>query len=681
MSKQTGRKLAFFGSCIVIFSILFLAGCGSSSNSSSTPAPTVTLSASPTPIAVGQSSTLTFASTNADQGTMNNSVGPVGVNGSIHVNPTQTTTYTITVTGPGGSAMASATVTVDPAPSVTISANPTSIPTLGQSTILTVTASNANSVVITDNADNNSYMLPGAGGTQSVTPGRTATYTATATGVNASTATAPVTVTVPPVLPTMTGLTLLPTGLSQKPTSSGDVDPNGAVGTKQYMEYVNVFYQAYDKTTFDPVWTSDQAATNPWKQAGLTDCADISLDMVILFDRLASVWVIGGHTTFVPGHYSYCIAVSNTDDLSSASLTWYAYEFPLDSVLGTNAEGDVYFPDWPKLGTWPDAYYVSFDLIDLDANNAEVGIVACALDRTNILINGTANTPQCFKQNSPLSNGVYLAHSLIPADVEGTTAPPAGRDEFMVSIQNPPNDSSSTTSSSFNLWDFHVDWANPSNSTFTSSSIAEQPYTPGCYTAALPAQTICVPEPGSGSGQHIDSVGDRFMPRLAYRNFGSYESFLVSHTVQTGGGSPNPAQTGIRWYELRSYGSGTPSLYQDGTISPDNTMFRFLPSIAQDKMGNAAVGYSTSNTLTNPGISVSYWNLPDPGAPNEMSIFTGSAEEITAGNGDGKWGSYSSMTVDPSDDCTFWYVNEYFTNPTTPSWQTQISNFKMSNCN
>lgn len=667
-------------------------GPGGSATASATvtvtplPLPTVTMSANPTAIAAGQQSTLTFSSTNATQGTIDNGVGPSGTNGQVQVSPAATTTYTITVTGPGGSAKASATVTVMQAPTVTISATPTNMPTRGLSSTLIVAAANATQVVITDNVDNNAYTLSPTGGTQVVTPGRTTTYTATATGFNSSTNTASVTVTVPTVSLSMTTPVGI-AGMSQHATNSADVDPNGAVGTKQYLEYVNVFYQAYDKVTGQPVFSADQDATNPWTAAGLTDCRSISLDMVILFDHLASRWVIAGHTTLVPGHYYYCIAISNTDDLSSSTLAWYAYEFELDSILGTNSLGNLYFPDWPKLGTWPDAYYVGMDLIDLDNNGAEVGVVACALDRTNMLTGGTPNPPQCFKVNSPLDNGVFLGHSLIPADIEGATAPPVGRDQFMVSIQNPPLDGSSTTSTSFNLWDFHVDWSNPANSTFTLSSVPEAPYWPGCYTAQIPAQTICVPEPAAmGIGQHIDSVGDRFMPRLAYRNFLSttgfgYESFLISHTVQTGTGSPNPQQTGIRWYELHSYGSGTPFLFQNGTISPDNIVFRFLPSIAQDKLGDMAVGYSASYLQSNPGINASVLFLPDPGGVDETTILTGNAEEITSGNGNGKWGSYSSMTVDPVDDCTFWYVNEYFTNPATPNWTTQISNFKVPGCN
>lgn len=452
-----------------------------------------------------------------------------------------------------------------------------------------------------------------------------------------------------------------------------DVDPNGAVGTKQYMEWINVYYQAYDKVTLAPVWTSPQAATTPF--TGLNACSNFSGDGVINFDRLASRWVISVRTT-AANNYTYCIAISNTDDLSSKSLTWHTYQVPLNPILGTNTQGNVYFPDWPKLGTWPDAYYLTIDLNDTNNNYREVGVVVCALDRTNMLNGGTPNPPQCFTNPSPVNGSLYLAHSLIPADVDGTTAPPAGRDEYLVSIENPVNDGVTKTSNSFNLWQFHLDWATPANSTFTQSSVSVAPYTPGCYSAASPSQTICVPEPSTGTtGEHIDSVGDRFMPRFSYRNFGSYESFLVSHTVQPGAGNNQP--TGIRWYELR--GSGMPTLYQDGTVSPDTTTYRFMPSIAQDATGNAAVGYSVSSASVHPGISASWFSLTNPTAPVEFPILVGTADEENTYH----WGDYASMTVDPVDGCTFWYVNEYFpTNETGTAinWHTRIAHFALSGC-
>jgi hypothetical protein len=456
-----------------------------------------------------------------------------------------------------------------------------------------------------------------------------------------------------------------------------DVDPNGAVGTKQFMEWTNVYFQAYDKVTFAPVWSTPQSGLSPWQTNGITSCNSIGGDGVVIFDRLALRWVIAAHSSGT-NNYNYCVAISNTDDLSSKSLAWYTYVFSLNSALGTNGQGLVYFPDWPKIATWPDAYYVAMDLNDPSLGDREVGFLVCALDRTNMLVNGTANAPICFEQPSPVGTSVYLGHSLVPADVEGTTPPPAGRDEFFTSIENPVIDGKTTTSTTFNLWDFHVDWTNPSNSTFAQTVVSEAAYRPGCYSAGTPSNTICVPEPSTATtGNYIDSVGDRFMPRMSYRNFGSYESFLVSHTVQVGTSSSK--QTGIRWYELRGNGSGEPSLFQDGNISPDQTLFRFLPSIAEDANGNAAVGYSVSSSSTSPGINASYFSLTNSGAPTEITLYAGTGDEENSYH----MGDYSSMTVDPQDGCTFWYVNQYF--PTNQiagqiSWGTRIANFAVPGC-
>lgn len=454
------------------------------------------------------------------------------------------------------------------------------------------------------------------------------------------------------------------------------IDPNGAVGTKQYMEWVNPYYQAYDKVTFAPVWSTPQAGTAIFIANGVTSCNNFNGgDVIILFDRLASRWVIAAHTA-APDYY-YCVAISNTDNLASSGLKWYTYAIPLNSFLGTNPEGVTYYPDWGKIATWPDAYYVGIDLGDVSAGYIDVGVLACALDRTNMLIGGTPNTPQCFTVPDPVVGSPdYLAHSLEPADIDGTTPPPAGSPEYFVSIENPLNNGAAKTSSSINLWQFHVNWTNPADTTFTQSSIPVPAFTPGCYAVSNPGNTICVPEPStSTTGQYIDSVGDRLMFRLAYRNFGEYESYLVSHAVQVNAG--NRTQTGIRWYELR--GSGALTLYQSGTISPDNTTYRFMPSIAQDQNGNAAVGYSVSSATVHPGISASWWNLTDQTAPTEISLYSGTGDEENVYH----YGTYSSMTVDPVGGCAFWYINEYFAQNQTGSeinWNTRISTFSLPGC-
>jgi hypothetical protein len=458
-----------------------------------------------------------------------------------------------------------------------------------------------------------------------------------------------------------------------------DIDPNGAIGTKQYMEWVNTYYQAYDKTSFAPVWASPQAGDTPWRNNNMTNCYGAGGgDGIVNFDRMASRWIIARRAVPSTNVYYYCVAVSNTDDLSSSTLAWYTYQFSISPVLGVNSRGDVYWPDWPKFGTWSDGYYVSFVLQDVDHQYLNIGVVACVLDRTNMLNNATARAMQCFSDPSPipLNGTLYLKHSLIPADVEGTTAPPAGRHEYFLSIQNPPNDEKTTTSTKLNLWNFHVNWTTPTKTTFVKSQLSVSTYEPGCYSLTQVADTFCVTEPSSKTtGNYVDSVGDRLMPRLSYRNFGSYESFLIGHTVQVGTGTNQ--QTGIRWYELR--GAGNPTVFQTGTITNGATLYRFMPSLAEDKVGNAAAGYSVSSGSVEPGIRAAYWALNPKASPVEIAIENGIGDEQNSSH----WGDYTSMTVDPTDGCTFWYVNQYYKVSeigTAIDWDTRIANFKLSTC-
>ena len=462
---------------------------------------------------------------------------------------------------------------------------------------------------------------------------------------------------------------------SQVAHPEADADANGAIGTKQYMEWTNVYIQAYDKVTFAPVWSTPQPGTMPFTTNGLTNCNNLNPgDGVILFDNLALRWVIAGHSP-APNYY-YCVAVSSTDDLTASNLKWYTYAFSLNAILGTNAQGTTYFPDWPKIATWPDAYYVGMDMGDPNNGFQDVGVLACALDRTDMLTGAAAAAPQCFVNPNPVTTAPYLAHSLEPADIEGSVPPPAGSPESFVSIQNPVIDGVTNTSDSINLWQFHVDWTTPANSTFTQSSIPVTAYIPGCYSLTSPGNTECVPESTSATtGQRIDSVGDRMMFRFAYRNFGDYQSYLASHTVQVG--SAVRSQTGIRWYEFR--GNGTPALYQSGTIRPDQSLYRFMPSISQDQSGNAAVGYSVSSASTHPGISASWWNLVSQTTPTEIPLYSGTGDEQNGYF----WGDYSSMTVDPVGGCSFWYINEYLSanqSGTATIWRTRVSTFGLPGC-
>lgn len=459
-----------------------------------------------------------------------------------------------------------------------------------------------------------------------------------------------------------------------------EIDHNGAVGTLQYMEWAGNYYQAYNKTTFAPVWSEPQVSDTPWADTGMTNCeGNAGGEGYIEFDQQASVWVMAKRGGPATNTYYYCIAVSTSADLTKAS--WYTYQFDITASLGLNENGNVYYPDYPKFGTWIDGYYATFDLEDPNNSYQEIGVVACVFDRTNMLINGTVREFQCFSNPNPLptSGAIYLEHSLMPGDIDGTTLPVTGRHEFFVSIQNPTANGKAITSTKLNLWNLHVNWTSPSKSTFDKNQVTVTSYEPGCYNVSNVTDTICVNEPSSSTtGNYVDSIGDRLMPRLEYRNFGSYESFLVSHTVQVGTGTNQ--QTGVRWYELRGTGTGNPTVYQSGTVTNGNTLYRFMPSIAQDVSGNAAVGYSVSSSSVHPGIRASYWSLDTLGAaPKEITLENGVGDEENSIH----WGNLTSMSVDPTDGCTFWYVNQYYKANETGSevnWDTRIAHFKVSTC-
>ena len=461
---------------------------------------------------------------------------------------------------------------------------------------------------------------------------------------------------------------------SQIKSAGLGIDPNGAIGTKQYMEWADVAFQGFDKTTGAWVYSAGpMPGDTPWRSNNMPDCYGPSGNVQLNFDHLASRWVIGRRQSG-SGAYFYCIAVSNTDDLTASGFKWYTYELPLASILGSNSRGHLFYPDYPKIGTWLDGYYVTIDLEDVDNGFAEVGTVVCAFDRATMLTGGTMRKPQCFRYPNP-PNGIFRAHSLEPADIEGKIAPPAGAAEYFVSLQNPAQGQS--TAKNLNEWIFHVDWATPANSTFTGPiSVGVNTYTQGCFNINNVTNTVCVPEPSTATTHlYIDSVGDRMMQRLTYRRFtgaNAYQSWLVSTTVQVG--SIPLSQTGIRFYELRSNGTSN-----TGTITYNDPNYRFMPSIAQDKVGNLAVGYSVSGTAMHPSIAASYLNLQKRTLPTELALWSGIADEENSF----QWGVYSSMTVDPVDDCTFWYVNEYFdTNQvgSAVNWKTRIANFKLPNC-
>jgi hypothetical protein len=313
------------------------------------------------------------------------------------------------------------------------------------------------------------------------------------------------------------------------------------------------------------------------------------------------------------------------------------------------------------LGVWPDGYYLTYNQ---GWNGNFEGPAACVVDR-NSMLNGAAATMQCF-------NSISINYgTMLPSDVDGTTAPPAGSPDYFLNLDY-GNDQS------LDLWQFHVDWTTPTNSTFTGpTNIPVAAYTEACgetVTELFYTTGDCIPQAGTTQG--LDSYGDRLMYRLAYRNFGTYQALVANHTVTIGTSS---SQTGIRWYELQNTGGGF-GLYQQGTYAPDSN-YRWMGSIAMDKVGDIAMGYSVSSSAISPDIGYTGRMPSDALGTMEGEIDVLSSASIPHGSRTSNflWADYSSLAVDPTDDCTFWYTTEYM--PTNGgNWSTRIASFSFPSC-
>lgn len=417
-------------------------------------------------------------------------------------------------------------------------------------------------------------------------------------------------------------------------------DTNGAAGATQYVQWVNTRYAVYDKASGRKV-LGPVLGNTLWQGFGGPCQTTNEGDIIALYDKVAGRWVMTHRAAQTGGPYLECVAVSITSDATGAYYR-YAFVNPFNN----------FFTDYPKLAVWPDGYYFSTDLQDATNHFTFMGTMVCVFDRNNMLL-GNAATEQCFQVSN---TAVY---SFLPSDLDGLTSPPPGSPNYFVNLNAANN--------ALDLWQFHVNWATPVNSTFTGPTIIPvAPFTQACQGG------VCVPQ--LNSTQVVDSLGDRVMYRLSYRNFGSYESLLVTHSVNSNAGT----SVAVRWYEIRNPQGNVPTLYQQGTFAPD-TNFRWMPSIAQDKVGNIAVGYSVSSSSMYPAIRYTGRVPSDPlgTMESENSIVEGGGAQLS---GNWRWGDYSAMTVDPADDCTFWYTNEYYSVSSLRSWRTRIASFKFPSC-
>ena len=406
-------------------------------------------------------------------------------------------------------------------------------------------------------------------------------------------------------------------------------DTNGAVGATQYVQWVNSSYAVFSKST-GALIAGPTTGNTLWSGFGGGCQTNNDGDPIVRYDQMANRWIMTQFSVSTTP-YLQCVAVSTTSD---ATGTYNRYSFPYSN-----------FNDYPKMGVWPDGYYLSFNLFN---GNTFVGAQACAFDRASMLT-GAAATQVCFTTSSSYGG-------ILPSDMDGSIQPAAGEPNFFMNFGT----------NSLNLWKFHTDFATPANSTFTGpTSIAV-----ASFSAACSGGGTCIPQ--SGTTNQLDSLADRLMYRLEYRKFtDGHESLVVNHSVTAG------TSVGIRWYEIRNP-NGTPTVYQQSTYAPDAT-YRWMGSVAMDQSGDMALGYSASSSTIKPSIRYTGRLVSDTLSTMqaENSLKTGAGAETT---GLTRWGDYSAMSLDPTDDCTFWYTTEYLKADGTFNWSTWISSFKFSTC-
>jgi len=452
-------------------------------------------------------------------------------------------------------------------------------------------------------------------------------------------------------------------------------DPNGEVGRNHYVEMVNLLFAVYDKSGNKLLGPVDTGTL--WSGFAIPDCTDPSGDPVVLYDQFADRWLLSQFTTrgFNPsGNFNgkpfyNCVAISQTGDPTGA---YYRYAFITSQPDSTSA----FFPDYPKYGVWGNSYLLTSR--DFGRRN-EYGISVYALEKKKMIAGDpNARMVHFFLDSAVPGVLAQIGDGLLPADIDG-----ANGGEGAAPIVGTQDDGGpyGATFDALNVYDLSVNWNKLSKASLKLA--AQLPVAPfDSIFPCAPTARDCLPQPGiTNPDQYLDILSYRQRPtfRLAYRNFGQYEALVTNQSVEA-----LPGVAGVRWYEIHRTG-GTYSLYQQGTFAPSDGVHRWMGSAAMDRQSNIGLGYSVVNgTNVFPGVRYTGRLSGDPLGQmtlGEGVIINGSGVQTTTNS---RWGDYTDITVDPTDDCTFWYVNEYYTAAgqasSTAGWQTRIASFKLPGC-
>jgi len=431
-------------------------------------------------------------------------------------------------------------------------------------------------------------------------------------------------------------------------------DPVGDVGPNNYIAMSNNSFQIFNKaggSLFGP------AANNTlWSGFGGACQTENAGDGVVVHDQFADRWLLMQFTAAGPTYF-VCVAISATADPLGPYIR---YAIP----TGTN------FPDYPKVGVGDTAYY--FSTREFAGGATFVGMGVYALNRAQA--NAGAPTPQVISLLVPPGSTPYnIGDGILPMDIDGPNLPPAGRPHYYAGTMDnggpygAPQDA-------LTLWKFNANFASPASSTFTlANTIPVSAF--NSMFPCTPTSRACIPQSGTSNKLDILSYRQRPMYRLAYRNFGTHESLVTNQSVDAASGV-----AGIRWYEVRSPFS-SPVVHQQGTYAPGTSdgIHRWMASIAMDGDGNMALGYSASNASMFPSVwytgrlaGDALGTMPQ----GEAAIVNGTGSQT----GSNRWGDYTSMNVDPVDDCTFWYVNQWVPSTSSIGWRLRIGAFKFPSC-
>ncbi len=421
-------------------------------------------------------------------------------------------------------------------------------------------------------------------------------------------------------------------------------DTNGDIGPNHYVQWVNLSFAIYSRTGSLLYGPADGSSL--WQGFGGPCESTNDGDPIVLYDEHADRWLMSQFALprFPRGPFHQCIAISQT---ASPLGAYYRYQFSFDKLN-----------DYPKFGIWSDGYYLSINQFTCNSSRCTwAGQGAAAFPRTVMLEGGDASMVYF-----DLAAADETLGGMLPSDLDGPPPPP-GMPNYYAQFDD---DAWGYSPDQLQVWEFKVDWASPSTSTFTKRA--------ALATAAFDSDLCgslrdCIPQ--GGSPARLDALGDRLMYRLQYRNFGSYQTLVTNHTVDVDGSG----HAGVRWYEIR-IADGTPSIHQQGTFAPD-TNHRWMGSAAMDAYGNIAVGYNVSGSQMFPRISFTGRRASDP--PGTMSVSEG---DVIVGTGaqthaSSRWGDYSLLAVDPQDGCTFWYTTEYYAGTSSATWRTRVGSFQI----